>query len=100
MTNSITPMRFDWAPVVLGCGSLGGTAALLGSLPSSVGRRSLITPLSNEGAGWCAALVTKACAWHATAQEGASWISCGIASSDTTWLLSSAFADRANLPRV
>ena len=58
-------MRFDWAPVVLGWGALGGTAALLGSAPSSVGRRSLITPLSSEGAGWCAALVTKACAQHA-----------------------------------
>ena len=68
----VPPMRFDWAPVVLGWGSLGGTAALLGSAFSSVGRRSRITPLSSEGAGWCAALVTKACAQHATGRPGGS----------------------------
>ena len=49
---------------------LAGTAALLGSAPSSVGRRSRMAPLSSEGAGWCAARVTKACTakrlqlWH------------------------------------
>ena len=61
----------DWAaPLLLLAGGsaaeegtlLAGTAALLASAPSSVGMRSRMTPLSSEGAGWCAARVTKACA--------------------------------------
>lgn len=63
------PMRDDdgWAALLLADesaaeGALAGTAALLGSTLSSVGTRSRIVPLSREGAGWCAALVTKACA--------------------------------------
>ncbi len=64
-------MREDdgWAALLLAGGSmaeegtlLAGTAALLASALSPVGRRSRMAPLSSEGAGWCAARVTKACA--------------------------------------
>ena len=84
--NLVPPMRFDWAPVMLGWGLLEGpaallegTAALLGSLLSSVGRRSLMTPLSSEGAGWCAALVTKACTQHPASQQAGSCNRCCLA---------------------
>ena len=52
-------------------GTLGDeTGALVGSTLSSVGMRSRITPLSSEGAGWWAALVTKACRERREVKKG------------------------------
>ena len=46
------------------------TGALVGSTLSSVGMRSRIAPLSSEGAGWWAALVTKACGERREVKNG------------------------------